>query len=113
MEILADQEQFESQIWRPERPNQNLVVVYFTAAWCGACKRLDLDKIVTSNPRIQWYKCDVDQNDYTGPFCGVKSLPTFVAFNAGTVVDKLSNSSTDNVIAWLSDVANLLKVKKT
>ncbi len=112
MQQLVSQEQFEGEIWRPERPNQNLVVVYFTANWCSACKRLDLDKIVAANSRIQWYKCDVDENDYTGPFCGVKSLPTFVAFHAGQVVDKLSNSSTDIVINWLNDVQNMLKVKK-
>ena len=112
MQPLIDQEQFERTIWRPETPNLNLVIVYFTANWCSACKRLDLAKIVASAPAASWYKCDVDENDYTGPFCGVKGLPTFVAFHAGRVLDKLSNSNTEVVISWINDVNSLLKVKK-
>ena len=115
MEPLETQEQFEATIWRPEKPTNTLYFVYFTANWCSACKRLNLEDIVRTNahnPLVKYYKCDVDENDYTGPFCGVKSLPTFVAFHAGTVVDKLANSNTDVVISWLADVQNMLKVKK-
>lgn len=109
---LIDQEQFETEIWRPVVPNHKLVIVYFTADWCGACKRLNLDKIVDTYPGIAWYKCNVDENDYTGPFCGVKSLPTFVAFHAGRVVDKFANSNTDAVIGWITDVANMIRMKR-
>lgn len=110
MEPLIDQQQFESVIWRPEKPISTLFVVYFTANWCGACKRLNLDQIRASvqNPKVKFYKCDVDENEYTGGFCGVKSLPTFVVFHKGKVMDQLSNSNTATVISWLGDVVKMV-----
>ena len=104
---LKDQEQFESVIWRPEKPTNLLFFIYFTAKWCSACKRLNLDEILesqASNPMVYFYKCDMDENDYTGPYCGVRSMPTFVAIYKGKVLDKLSNSNTEAVKSWIRDV---------
>ena len=104
---LKDQEQFETVIWRPEKPTALLHFIYFTAKWCSACKRLDLDAILNSqasNPMVHFYKCDMDENDYTGPYCGVRSMPTFVAIYKGKVLDKLSNSNTEAVTSWMRDV---------
>lgn len=105
MEPLESQEQFESEIWRPDRPNPALIVIYFTASWCSACKRLDLDTITGSAPKVKFYKCDVDENEYTSTYCGVRSLPTFIAIRHGKVIDKLSSSVTGAVKQWLADVA--------
>ena len=105
MEPLESQEQFESEIWRPEKPNPALIVIYFTASWCSACKRLDLGTIMGSaSPKVKFYKCDVDENDYTSSYCGVKSLPTFIAIRGGKVIDQLSSSVTTAVRQWLADV---------
>jgi len=38
-----------------------LVIIYFTASWCGPCNRLNLDTITRIRPGIQWYLCDVDE----------------------------------------------------
>ncbi len=106
MELLETQEQFESVIWKPEKPSNTLYFVYFTANWCSACKRLDLEAIMkpnAHNPLVKYFKCDVDENDYTGPFCQVKSLPTFIAFYRGKILDRLSSSTTESVKAWMMD----------
>ena len=78
-------------------------IVYFTARWCGACKRLDLTKLVGTYPLIAWFKCDIDENDYTPGFCGVRSIPTFVLIKDKKVLGSLSNSSTELVLKWISD----------
>lgn len=80
-----------------------ICIVYFTANWCGACKRLDLTKLVGSYPLIAWFKCDIDMNDYTAGYCGIRSIPTFLLIKNKEVVGKLSNSSTEAVLKWISE----------
>lgn len=99
---LLNQTQFEVLLGRApsEEPVPSLVVVYFTAAWCKACKRLDLDAIVNSLPKATWFKCDIDQNDYTAGYCGIRSIPTFLVIQDKKVVSQLGDSRTEKVLEW-------------
>lgn len=103
MKPLLDQEQFEILIGRQfsDAPVPRFVVVYFTANWCGACKRLDLPAIISSVPSAIWYKCDIDQNEYTAGFCGIRSIPTFLVIKDKAVLGALGESRTEKVIEWL------------
>jgi thioredoxin-like negative regulator of GroEL len=100
---LLHQTTFEQLIGRAasETPVPSFCVVYFTAAWCGACKRLDLERIVGSVPQATWFKCDIDQNDYTAGFCGIRSIPTFLVIRDQKVVGALGDSRTEKVLEWL------------
>lgn len=105
MTLLQDQELFEKLIGRgPEADAKDvpaICVVYFTANWCGACKRLDLERIVSAFPSVAWYKCDIDQNEYTAGFCGIRSIPTFLVVRNKSVEGKFSNSDTNAVLKWI------------
>ena len=78
-------------------------IFYFTADWCGACKRIDwplIEKTLESK-KITWFKCDVDMNDYTLGYCGMKSIPSFVCILNGGFKSKLSSSNTEAIIEWI------------
>lgn len=100
---LHNQELFEALIGRHDTnlPVPETCVVYFTAGWCGACKRLDLHQIVDSFPKVAWFKCDIDQNDYTAGFCGIKSIPTFLIIKDKKILGMLGESRTEKVVEWL------------
>jgi thioredoxin-like negative regulator of GroEL len=85
----------------PERFNP-LVVVYFTAKWCGACKRLDIPTLCQIRRDAMWYKCDVDDNTYTPGYCGVRTIPSFQAIVNGKPVPLFSSSDNAAVANWLS-----------
>jgi len=70
------------------------VVVYFTASWCGACQRLNLDALQMMNPAVIWYKCDVDENKYTLGYCGLSKIPSFVFIKDGKFLGKITSSDT-------------------
>jgi hypothetical protein len=79
-----------------------LVIVYFTAPWCGACRRIDLVHLMGLRPDAVWYKCDVDENDYTPGYCGVKSIPAFQAIVRGKALPIAATSNMDELAAWIS-----------
>ncbi len=107
MTPLQDQEQFEVLLGKvpTEKPVPTLVVIYFTASWCKACKRLNLDEIQQVLPKATWMKCDIDKNDYTPGYCGIRSIPTFLLLQDKKVASQLSDSRTEKVVEWLKRFA--------
>lgn len=83
------------------QPLPSATVIYFTAAWCAACRRLDLAALEAAFPALDWLKCDVDANQYTPGFCGVRSIPSFMLFIRGKTVGPFTSSDTGKVAAWL------------
>ena len=111
MEPLETQEQFEILFRDPKslgrRVSDSLFIVYFTAAWCGPCQKLDKDLIVVAakNKGIPIYICDQTKNDYTVGYCMVRSFPTFVAFTLGKEKNRLMSSQTEAVVTWIDYVS--------
>ncbi len=107
MTPLLSQQQFEEEIWNSPNTTQKYVV-YFTADWCKACKRLNLPVIQAAAKQFSViYRCDIDQNDYTGSYCGIKTIPTFICFRGRKVIGQISNSETGLVTEWLQRMASL------
>lgn len=107
MILLHNQTLFEKLIGRGDEPDAKDIppinIVYFTAQWCGACKRLDLGKLVGAFPLAAWYKCDIDANEYTAGFCGIRSIPTFMVIKDKKILGTFANSDTEKVFAWLTE----------
>lgn len=107
MRHLTSQTEFEQLIGRsgePLPPGVELppfTIVYFTARWCGPCQRLDMASIEAISPKINWLKCDIDENKYTPGYCGVRSIPTFLAVANKKIVGQLQNSDSGRVKAWV------------
>jgi len=98
--------QFE-ELLKPLTPDgkatPSAIVVYFTAPWCGACKRLDLDHLETFRNDIVWYKCDIDVNKYTLGYCGLSKIPSFVFIKDGKFLGKFTSSDTGLVVDMIEE----------
>jgi thioredoxin-like negative regulator of GroEL len=107
MILLHNQTLFEKLIGRGDNSDAidipPINIVYFTAKWCGACKRLDLPKLVGAHPLVAWYKCDMDDNEYTAGFCGIRSIPSFMVIKDKKILGTLANSDTEKVLAWVNE----------
>jgi thioredoxin-like negative regulator of GroEL len=101
MKVLETQADFET-LWFG-RSTTTSWIVYFTASWCKACKKLDLDAIheTAVEKDIEIFKCDETVNDYTAGYCGIRSFPTFVVFEPQTAKSTLQSSDTQKVIDWI------------
>lgn len=96
---------FES-MYAPTDPSQVLkepVLIYFTASWCGACKRLDWEFLLEEFPTLKVFKCDVDENKYTPGFCSIRSIPNFVMLGPGEkkASAPFQSSDTAKVATWI------------
>src|SRR5579862_9882705 len=68
-----------------------LVLVNFSAKWCGPCKRISpgVCDLQVSNPNIKMVKCDVDICLKMADKYAIESLPTFRFFKSGNEVPEL------------------------
>lgn len=105
MKYLMNQEEFEQLTGLQPLPAGTslpaFTVIYFTATWCGACRRLDLPALEAALPDVNWLKCDVDQNNYTPGFCGVRSIPSFLIVKNKKVIASLQATTNDKVEEWV------------
>jgi thioredoxin-like negative regulator of GroEL len=95
------QELLEALLKNNVKDQAPINVVYFTAKWCGPCNGLPLHELIPSNKAIRWFLCDVDDNNYSSGFCGVKSIPAFLGIVNGKATPLLATSNPDTILRWL------------
>ena len=83
----ANSEQLEQLIAR-----EKLVLVDYTATWCGPCKVVapTIDRLATEyGDRTTVVKVDIDKNRESAKKYGIKSIPAVLVFKDGEVVENL------------------------
>jgi len=98
---LQSQEMFET-LFNTNSPLTSPALVYFTAPWCGACKRIKWEFLMEEFPNLTIYKCDIDENKYTPGYCQVRSIPSFAMIHPGRkLTGPIQSSETAKVAAWI------------
>ncbi|AWO97472.1 Thioredoxin isoform 4 [Scophthalmus maximus] len=77
---VESMDQFKKEL---KDAGDKLVVVDFTASWCGPCKMIS-----------PYYK-DVAQS------CGISAMPTFQFYKNGNMVDHFTGASQDKLLQFL------------
>ena len=71
---------------------EKLVVVDYTATWCGPCRLVSplIDQLATEyEGRATVVKIDIDQNKDNAKKFGIRSIPAVLVFKDGEVVETL------------------------
>ncbi len=88
--IEANDDTFESEVLKSDRP----VLVDFSAAWCGPCKKLEpiLHELAADyGGKLKVVKVDVDSAPATAARFGVLSVPTILLILGGEVKDQVTS----------------------
>jgi thioredoxin 1 len=74
--------------------NAKLVLVDFTAKWCGPCKQIapHFSNLALTYPDVHFLKVDVDENAEVVALENVRSMPTFKVYRYGAKTEEFSGA---------------------
>ena len=96
MQIITE-EDFKEKI-------KNVLIVQFSAAWCGPCKTLT-KTIDSCEDQLQnkIYKMDIDAHPKLASALGIRSVPTIIRFENGKEVTRIvGNQSSTSLKTFAS-----------
>uniref|UniRef100_A0A1B6HHY1 PITH domain-containing protein n=2 Tax=Homalodisca liturata TaxID=320908 RepID=A0A1B6HHY1_9HEMI len=88
---ITNDNQFQTQL---SSNASKLIVVDFTASWCGPCLRMApvFEQLSRVYNHAVFLKVDVDVCQETAAAQGVSSMPTFIFFRNRTRIDRMSGA---------------------
>lgn len=69
---------------------------YFTASWCGPCKKTRplVEKLNTTGISTKFNIVDVDEEPEMAEDFGIRSIPTFIVIQDGVEIKRMVGSKT-------------------
>ncbi|CAA2959718.1 thioredoxin H2 [Olea europaea subsp. europaea] len=76
-----------------------LIVVDFSATWCGPCKFMEpiFNEMSSKYTDVDFAKIDVDELSDVAKEFGVQAMPTFVLFKQGKEVERVVGAKKDDL----------------
>ena len=82
-----------------------LVVVDFTATWCGPCQFIGpkFEQLAGETDGVLFVKVDVDENEDVAQECGISAMPTFHYMKGGKKLAEVVGADPDKLQALIEE----------
>ncbi|XP_059636455.1 thioredoxin H1-like [Cornus florida] len=91
-------QQWDDQL-KKGNDSKKLVVVDFTASWCGPCRFIApiVAEFARRMTHVMFLKVDVDELKSVAEDWAVEAMPTFIFLKEGKIVDKVVGAKKDDL----------------
>ena len=88
--------------------SENIVVVQYSAGWCGNCKIMKpkFKKMASENENITFVIADAENYPESRKLAKVDNLPTFAAFKNGALVNQVQTNKLDVLTDLVNEVTS-------
>ncbi|KAF9683084.1 hypothetical protein SADUNF_Sadunf05G0175400 [Salix dunnii] len=92
--VCRTEESWNQQLEKGKESNK-LIVVDFTASWCGPCKFIApaVEELAWKLPNVTFLKVDVDELQSVAQEWDVQAMPTFIFLKDGEIVEKYTGAN--------------------
>lgn len=82
------------------------VMVQYAASWCGNCRIMKpkFKKMAAENENVAFLIVDAEKFPNSRKFANVDNLPTFAAFDGGTLVDQVQTNKAEVLAELFSKI---------
>ncbi|EDW85090.1 uncharacterized protein Dwil_GK12794 [Drosophila willistoni] len=100
--VINDESHFQAEL---TEAGVQLVVVDFTASWCGPCQRIApiFEQLSTKYPKAIFLKVDVDKCQDTATGQGVSAMPTFIFYKKKSKIDRIQGADVNSLEAKIQE----------
>ncbi|XP_027034119.1 thioredoxin [Tachysurus fulvidraco] len=96
--VIGNKRDFDAAL---KNAGDKLVVVDFTATWCGPCQMIGpIFKAMSESPEnkdVVFLKVDVDEAQDVSSSCGIRCMPTFQFYKRGEKLEEFSGANKDTL----------------
>ncbi|XP_057543233.1 thioredoxin H2-like [Amaranthus tricolor] len=87
------------EYFQASKHSNNLVVIYFTAAWCGPCRYMEptIKELAAKYADVDLVKIDVDELFNVSREFGVQTMPTFILMKNGNQINKVVGAKKEDL----------------
>jgi thiol-disulfide isomerase/thioredoxin len=100
--------ELDTDTLQEEISNNEMVLVQFSAGWCGNCRIMKpkFKKFSQEHENVKFIVIDAEKNAESRKLAKVDNLPTFAAFRNGELVQQTQTNKTEVLKSFIDETTS-------